>query len=386
MKIAVVTETFAPFRGGSAKRYLEVFKRIAAQGHQVHLYTARLQNDDPAEEEVDGIQVHRTPAYLRGFISDDGLRSVIQVFRFSYWAFTRLVKDGPFDIIEANHCPIFPAQAAWLYSKSTRRAISVTFHEVWQRRWSNYVSHGLQAPVGYILERTLARIPDGAVAVSNYTARHMATELGVDQSKTVVIQNGVDKEKFDTIEERDRGCIIYTGRINPHKRIDLLLEAYVHLSSLRNGIRLEIVGDGPLLDTWVRYVESNGLKNVTFCGALEDEELARHLERAYVYVLPSIREGQSITTLEAMAAGTPQVVMIADGTAASSLVMDAGSGLAVPPDPERIAEAIESLLIDEQAWRRLSASGKKYASELTWNDAARKHIELYEQIINNRAK
>jgi glycosyltransferase involved in cell wall biosynthesis len=192
LKIAVVTETFAPFRGGSAKRYLEVFKRIAAQGHEVHLYTARLQENTPAEEEVDGIHVHRTPPYLKGFISDDGLRSVIQVFRYSLWTFFRLFKDGPFDVIEANHCPIIPTQVAWLYAKSTRRAIVVTFHEVWQRRWSSYVSHGIQAPVGIVLERTLARLPDAAVAVSNYTARNMATELGVDRSKTVVIQNGVD--------------------------------------------------------------------------------------------------------------------------------------------------------------------------------------------------
>jgi glycosyltransferase involved in cell wall biosynthesis len=386
LKIAVVTETFQPFRGGSAKRYLEVFRRIAAKGHEVHLYTARLQKQWRVEEDIGGIHVHRTPPFLPNFISDDGLRSVTPVIRFSAWVTSRLARDGPFDVLEANHCPVLPAHATWLYAKSSSRPLVVTFHEVWQRRWYNYVRHSIQAPFGMVLEKTIPPLPDVAIAVSNYTARLMEEELGIQRSKIVVIPNGVDMQMFNAEQERDRGCIIYTGRINPHKRLDLLLEAYEHLSPQIPGIRLEIVGAGPMLDAYRNLAETNGLRNISFRGAIDDTEMARQLGEAYVYVLPSIREGQSITTLEAMAAGTPQVVLIADGTAASFLVDEAGSGIAVPPDARKIADAIRTIISDEHKWKRLSENGKRYASSLSWDTSAEKSIDAYESVAASRLR
>lgn len=70
-----------------------------------------------------------------------------------------------------------------------------------------------------------------------------------------------------------------------------------------------------------------------FLGPLPDGELMKKLAGAYIYVLPSEREGQSIATPEAMAAGTPKAVAAADGNGAVSLVRRAGSGLLVRPNP-----------------------------------------------------
>jgi glycosyltransferase involved in cell wall biosynthesis len=164
----------------------------------------------------------------------------------------------------------------------------------------------------------------------------------------------------------------------------LLLEAYEHLSSEIPGIRLEIVGAGPMLESYKSLAQSNGLRNISFRGAIDDEDMARQLGEAYVYVLPSIREGQSITTLEAMAAGTPQVVLIADGTAASFLVDEAGSGIAVPPDSRRIAAAIRTIITDDRKWKRLSENGKKYASGLSWETSAERYIDTYGRIAASR--
>lgn len=77
-----------------------------------------------------------------------------------------------------------------------------------------------------------------------------------------------------------------------------------------------------------------------FLGPLPDGELMKKLAGAYIYVLPSEREGQSIATPEAMAAGTPKAVAAADGNGAVSLVRRAGSGLLVPPNPRALAEGI----------------------------------------------
>ncbi|HIE37186.1 TPA: hypothetical protein EYP83_03370, partial [Candidatus Geothermarchaeota archaeon] len=60
LKIAVITETFYPFNGGSAKRYLEIFSRLAKYGYDVDIYTVRLNEDWDYMEEYRGINIIRT--------------------------------------------------------------------------------------------------------------------------------------------------------------------------------------------------------------------------------------------------------------------------------------------------------------------------------------
>ena len=139
MKIAIVTETFSPFRGGSARRYLEVFRRVADAGNEVHLYTARLDPRWPLKEEVGGIQVHRSPRAYPNFITGEGFRSVGDVAGFAVWSLRELAQEEPFDLIEANHCPVFPTMASWLRARMTHTPLSVTFHEVWYDEWYRYV-------------------------------------------------------------------------------------------------------------------------------------------------------------------------------------------------------------------------------------------------------
>ena len=112
-KIAVVTETFLPFRGGSAKRYFEVFKRLAKSGFEVDLYTARLKEEWAVKEEIDGIHIIRSPKVYGNFITKEGFRDVSQVLDFTLWTTKTLTKNGEYDLLEANHCPIFPAMASW---------------------------------------------------------------------------------------------------------------------------------------------------------------------------------------------------------------------------------------------------------------------------------
>jgi len=381
MRIAVVTETFHPFKGGSAKRYLEVFKRIAKMGHEVHLYTARLNANWPREEEVEGIHVHRSKPAYPNFITNDGFRSITSVLDFTRWVLQQLQREGPFDVLETNHCPIFPAWAAYLHAKATHRPLTITFHEVWQGHWYHYVPNPVYAPLGMALERTLPLLPTLAVAVSRYTADRLAQHLGLPRQKIAVIPNGVEPRLFNGECERDPQCLIYAGRINPHKRLDLLIEAFRLLQKERVELRLEIVGDGPLLDRYRSYVSSNGLRNITFRGQVRDTEMAKLLQQASVYVLPSIREGQSITTLEAMAAGTPQVVVEVDGSAAPRLVEEAGSGIVVPPYPKAIAEAVRKLLQDAELWRRFSENGRRYTSQLTWDAAAHSYMHLLQKLV-----
>jgi glycosyltransferase involved in cell wall biosynthesis len=378
VRIAVVTETFHPFKGGSAKRYLETFKRIVKRGHEVDLYTARLKADWPRHEEVAGINVHRSDDALTDFITKDGFRSIRQVTKFTGWAFHRLFREK-YDILEANHCPVFPALGSSIYSKLKSTPLSITFHEAWYSDWYNYVPVRVYAPIGIMLERMTTWLPDVAVAVSDLTAQRLVAHFNIPREKVRVVSNGVDLDLFSRINcRRDRFKIIYLGRLNPHKRLDWLLEAYRSVKREYPEVSLEIVGDGPSRASSEEYVRRRGMEDIVFQGSITDEELVRCIKSAGVYVLPSVREGQSITTLEAMAAGTPQIVVAVNANGACDLIRSSGSGIAVEPSPSSIVNGIRSILDDEGQWRSLHERGLEFVKGYSWDRVAEEYLKIYE--------
>ncbi|HKT21835.1 MAG TPA: glycosyltransferase family 4 protein [Nitrososphaerales archaeon] len=387
MKIAVVTETFTPFMGGSSRRYHEVFKRLA-KDHDVHLFTPKLSPSWPEEEVIDGIKVHRSEG-SQGLITTDGLRSVRGVLRFCAWSFRRLEREGPFDVVEANHCPIFPALSSWLRTRMSRTPLSVTFHEVWYSEWYRYVPRSVYAPVGIRLEHATTLVPDLAIAVSETTAQGLRDCFHLPREKTKVISNGVDTEMFDggASPERDRRGVVFVGRLNPHKRLDLLLGAVGELAPSYDGVRLRVVGDGPWAGNYKAMAASDLLKGkVSFLGALDDHDVAQELKRARVYVQSSIREGQSITVLEAMAAGTPQVAVKAPGSAVPALLDASKSGLAVEASAGGIAKAIGRLFDDGALWDQLSTASLDYARRYSWDNIAREHERAYVELADGRRR
>lgn len=380
--MAVVTETFYPFMGGSSRRYFEVFRRLAGRGYEVEVYTARLRREWPEREEVEGLTIWRTPWPLERFITPRGFRSTREVLLYTLWALKRLLAER-YDLIEANHCPLLPCLPAWCSSGLRRSGLSITFHEVWQNHWKRYVPSPLYVPFGVALERLVARLPDLHIAVSEFTAQRLAQLLGVSRSRIAIIPNGVPSLWPNGGEgAKDPRRLIFVGRLNPHKRLELLLEALDLLVKQGRQLELEVVGDGPMRAFYEAYARRRGLMGrVRFLGPLPDGELMKRLAGAYIYVLPSEREGQSITTLEAMAAGTPQVVAAADGNGAVSLVRRAGSGLLVRPNSGALADGIELLLEEGQLWRAMRDKGLEYARRWPWERVAELHDRAYRRLL-----
>ncbi|MEM4005838.1 MAG: glycosyltransferase family 4 protein [Desulfurococcaceae archaeon] len=381
MKLAVITETFYPFEGGSSRRYLEVLKRLVRKGYEVDLYTVRLRSEWKIKENVEGINVLRTEQVMEDYITDEGFRTISKVFLFSILSRIRAGKKE-YDIIEVNHCPIFPVLSFWLRPKN-RRPLSVTFHEVWHSQWYNYVPRRFYAPLGLCLEKLYVKVPDVAIAVSKTTANRLVSLLGMREDIIRVIPNGVDHKIFEEVNvDKDESTIIYVGRLNPHKKVELLIEAFAILSKEFNSLRLDIVGDGPCRRFYEEYVRKKGLtENVRFYGKVDYSTLVKLLKRAYIYVLPSIREGQSITTLEAMAAGTPQIVVEYDGNGAVELLKESGSGIIAKLSPKSIANSIRTLLEDRKLWLKFQLKGLQYIKQYDWDNVAEEYNKVYMSLL-----
>ena len=384
MRIAVLTETFHPFRGGSAKRYLEVLSRLVRKGYEVDLYTVRLRDEWPEYESYMGINIFRTREALRDFITRDGFRSIRAVLKYVKWIYGMIMGER-YDLIEANHCPIFPMYSGYLKALRDNIPLVGTFHEVWHRNWYWYVRNMIYVPLGIMMEKLYIHLPDRIVAVSNMVRDRLIRLLNVDGNIVTVIRNGVDIDMFNGVgsDGVDDSRVIYLGRLNPHKRVDWLLKAFKILSRRMPGARLEIVGDGPYRGVYEAIARRLNLDGrVVFHGSIGEVEKIRLLKSSRVYVLPSIREGQSITTLEAMAAGTPQIVIDIDGNGAVELLRESRSGLIVKPSIRSIAEAILSIMANDELYERLRINGLRYARMNTWDNVADKYNLLYRGLLS----
>jgi glycosyltransferase involved in cell wall biosynthesis len=123
--------------------------------------------------------------------------------------------------------------------------------------------------------------------------------------------------------------LIFSGRLVPVKRVDLLIDAFVAIAAERPDWDLLIVGDGVLGDELRRRVPETLRPRIVWTGFLDHDEPALALHAADVLVLPSDREPWALVVQEAMAAGLVVVSSDVSG-AAYELVEDGKSGRIFP--------------------------------------------------------
>ena len=197
---------------------------------------------------------------------------------------------------------------------------------------------------------------DHILAVSPSVADSLAA-CGVPCAKIQVVPNGIDLAHFDP-SGLDRAAaraslgvpanafvVAAASRLAREKGIDTLLGA----AGQRTGITFLVAGDGPLKPTLSRHLPSNA----KLLGRWDD--IRPLLAAADVFVVPSRREGQGISALEAMAAGVPLVAARVGGLA--DMLADGETALLVPADdPDALSAALSRLQSDTRLRQKLVAS------------------------------
>ncbi|UMA64582.1 glycosyltransferase family 4 protein [Roseivivax marinus] len=218
-------------------------------------------------------------------------------------------------------------------------------------------------------------------------SRHTATEIPARHAHKVVWlpENGIDPERFGTAQTPPcDGPLVacFVGRLVPYKGPDMLLEAALPL--LHAGrLRLEIVGDGPMMDT-LRAAAPVG-DAVTFHGWRPHADVQRVLGRAHLFAFPSIREFGGGAVLEAMALGVPPLVV--DYAGPGELVDDR-TGYTVPlTDRAGIVAVMRARLTaladDRSGLAARGAAGRDRVSRhFTWHTKARQIATLYDWALN----
>jgi len=169
--------------------------------------------------------------------------------------------------------------------------------------------------------------------------------------------------------------VLCVARLVEKKGIDVLVDAAALLAAAHPGLRVDIVGDGPLRAELALQVDRLGLGHVVHLhGALRSDEVTECYRRAAMLVMPcrvaasGDRDGMPTVILEAMAVGLP--VVSTDTVGIGETVRHREAGLLVAPDdPSALAAAIGHLLDDPSSGARLGAAGRAHVRE--WHDPAR---------------
>lgn len=365
-RIAVLYDCAYPFvPGGGQKRLYEICRRLIAKGWQVDWYAMKSW-PEPGEVVVNGIRfIPVAPA--REMYRADGKRSIAQTLVYGR-AIAKFPRLGGYDLIHMGQWPYFHFFPARLFSLFGSARISADWWEVWAAHWRDY--YGVKGYLGMALEHLCARIPKKLIAISETGARQLA-EIGVPPRRIEVIHNGLDVAAICGAEPAElRSDLMYLGRLQPHKNVNLLVEAVAQLAHQGHRLNVTIVGEGPERATLEALSAAQGVADqIRWLGGIaSDSEVYRHLRASRVFVHPSTKEGGgSITSLEANAAGLPVVAFAVPHGISPELVEEGRNGCWVDSvGATSLADGIMRAL-DLAAQPAAAATCMDFAAEFDWS-------------------
>ena len=379
--------------GGMSVYVRQLAKELASRGFYVDIYTRRTDGESPAVVHLgDGARVihlrggpatalDKTEVYrhlselahnLHGFAEAEGLS--YHLLHSHYWL-SGLV-----------------AQRLQLRWGIPHVAMFHTLGEV-----KNHSRLGEREPSLRIeAERRIVATADRLVA-PNYPERSQLVRFyGASAAKIEIIPCGVDLGLFRPLDKSmarrrlgltARRIILFVGRMDPLKGLDILLQAVARLDD-REGLRVLVVG-GSLegderLSRYYGMAQEMGIAHqVTFLGSLDQDELPLYYNAADLCVVPSYYESFSLVAVEALACGTPIIASRVGGL--MGIVKDGETGYLVPwrcPDP--FSERLETLLGNDMLREHFGRAARKSVERFAWPSIAARVQEMYRGLIQGR--
>ncbi len=346
VKVLMVSDEIFPDSGGGGlgRGAWQESLQLKARGHDVRLFCFDRVGGRAREEVIDGLKVYRL----------DASRSYKNPLAFPLLAasaradLTKIFSDFRPDVV-IGQSPL----ATWLVQSSPEVEGSrfiYRYNSSWPEEFS-IDRPGLWHLPGrlvrrWIERRVIARAFDVA-AISDFMN---ANFVGHFRLPAVTLSAGVDFERFrpgDKKEARSRlgvdgaPLLVTVRNLRPRMGWEVLFGAVERLRAEHPGLRVEIVGTGPLEAELRRDLRERGLEGVVrLAGRVEDDELPLYYQAADLFVLPTSKlEGLGLVLLEALACGTKCVGTPIGGIPEVLRPIDPG-WVAKEATPEAFAEAI----------------------------------------------
>jgi glycosyltransferase involved in cell wall biosynthesis len=238
--------------------------------------------------------------------------------------------------------------------------------------------------------RPVACLADGIAAIGSRAA---AAYAGITRRVRPVwnIPYYCRNDGLVNIERKAEGVneaahFLYCGQIVPRKGVDLLVRAFCRLAAEHPGVRLTLVGDGPMRETLTASVPEGIRARVTWAGFKEVEDLPAYFAGANVFVLPSVHDGWGVVINQAVSAGMAVIASDAVG-AAVDLVSEHGNGLIFPNQSEEgLTAALRFFAERPECIQRFGAASRAMAPELGPERGAERWYRFCQAILKRRGK
>jgi len=299
-----------------------------------------------------------------------------------------VIRRERFEIVHAHHA-FTPTSLLSISAAEKLRIPSIlTNHTIFLASNARYV----WAPVSYILYPYRKYINKACLITAVSRAAAKFIEHFADGKKIIVVPNGVDVKRFESIEKNiqpnlsEKPIILYVGRLVYRKGIHVLVRAMPLILKEIPNAHLIIAGKGYMNSSIRMLIKSLNLEgNVTMLGFIPDEKLPELYASSHLFVMPSLYcESFGITLLEAMASGKPVVASNVGGI--PEVVKDGVVGLLFRRgDAEDLADKIIRVLSDCNLARSLASNAKELVKErYSWSVVADKIEDIYEKTLANQ--
>lgn len=242
-------------------------------------------------------------------------------------------------------------------------------------------------PALKVIDRFLARNSDYVFANSNYGASYAQEVYSFPDNKLAPLYLGVGKIFSDveapSFEER-RCQIITICRLTKFKNVDLVIKAVAQLRDIKGiVVDLKVVGRGEEEANLQNLADTLKVRSqVHFCGALSNAEMVEEITSSRAFVLASVDEPFGLVVVEAMACGTPAIVINSGGPA--EIVLNGESGFHIPPhDIDKLVEYLELLLLNRDEFTRLSLASTVRAADFDWDKTAQKLADAITEMVGH---
>ncbi len=341
MRICIVYDCLFPHTVGGAERwYRNVAERLAQEGHDVTYLTLR-QWERGVQADIDA-RVRVVSAGPRmALYTAGGRRRILPPLVFGLGVLVHLLRNGRrYDIVDTCAFPYFSLLAAAAVRPLAGFELVVDWFEVWSRAyWREYLG-GAGGRVGELVQRACARVPQRAFCFSELHARRLRRE-GLRGPMTVLRGLYAGSREPPLAAPADP-VVLFAGRLIPEKRVTLAVAAIALAAERIEGLRGEILGEGPERAALDAAIAEHGMGDAISAPGFTSSATVEHeMGRAMCMLLTSRREGYGMVVVEAAAHATPSVVVAGEDNAATELIAEARNGMIAPrSDPEAIAEAI----------------------------------------------
>jgi glycosyltransferase involved in cell wall biosynthesis len=391
MKILHVIAFMAPRYGGPFKACWEMARAVAQLGHRVSIYTTNQDGPGvlpvPTDRPVwrEGVEMRYFPIQSPRFWGASwplarALRQEIKGFDLVHVHSLYFFHD----LVSGRYCRIFGVP--YLIQPHGSLDPFIYYHHRWRKRFMEW---GFQ-------NRAIRKA--SAMMFTTAEERELAAPFTFG-TPGVVVPLGIGADEFAVMPEPgsfrrrhpeigDKRIILFFGRVNFKKGLDILAKAFGAVARRRQDVHLVIAGPdnegwGARVRTWLS--EEGVLGRTTFTGMLLGPDKLAVLRDASLFVLPSYTENFGLAVIEAMAAGLP--IIISDKVNIWREVESAGAGKVVPCEAGKFTAAILDLLDKPELARQMGQKGQALVrDEFHWPDIAVRLQETYAILIDRHRR